>query len=240
MNFYENIVRSYDDIFPINPHQVNFINSIIQPKSNILEIGSATGNLSFGLAHKGHLVTAIELDKAMIEVANSRNSDLITLNFEALDLQMISNRFPDSSFDSIICVGNTLVHILDMQSIQEFFYNCFNILKPQGKLVLQIINYDRIFRGKLKGLPYIENSKIKFERYYDYAPEDRTVDFRSILTVKSSAQVYHNTIQLLALRKNEIEEMTRAAGFSKLEFLGNWMNSPFNKESLPLIMVASR
>jgi len=240
MNFYENIVKSYDDIFPINPHQIKFINDIMKPYSAVLEVGSATGNLSFGLAKKGHSVTGIELDSAMLEVANSRNNDSNSVNFESLDLLLIPEKFTENSFNSVICVGNTLVHILDIESIQDFFNNCYSILKPAGKLVLQIINYDRIFQGNLKGLPFIENDKIKFERYYDYESQDRTVDFRTALTVKPSGEVLNNTIKLLALRKHEIEKMASSAGFSKLEFFGNWMSSPFNKESLPFIMVATK
>jgi len=240
MNFYENIVKSYDDIFPVNPHQIKFINGLLKPGSSILEVGSATGNLSFGLAKSGQYVIGIELDKAMVEVAESRNSESNSVKFEPLDLRFISERFSKSSFDSVICVGNTLVHIMEMKSIQDFFKNSHNILKPEGKLILQIINYDRILRGKLKGLPFIENDKIKFERYYDYKPEDRAVNFRTVLTIKSSGEVLYNNIQLLALRKHEIEEMIKTAGFSKLDFFCNWIYSPFNQESLPLILVATK
>lgn len=231
---------NYDDVFPTNIAQISFINNELAHKSKILEVGSATGNLAFGLEKKGHLVSGIEMDEAMVKIANSRKKNLQSVEFEILDLQLLASHFTKNSFDSIICVGNTLVHILDLEKIQEFFLSSYNLLQPGGKLILQIINYDCIFNNMLKGLPFIENEKIKFERYYDYQAHDRKVNFRTVLTVKSSGEKLHNTIPLLALRKSEIEKMVSKARFSQLDFYGNWQRSPFNKQSLPLILVATK
>lgn len=140
MDLYKRIVMYYDYIFPINQAQISFINSKLAHKSKILEIGSATGNLAFGLESKGHLVKGIEMDEAMVKVANPRTISSQSIEFEILDLQLLSSRSQEDSFDSIICVGNTLVHVLDLEKILKFFVNSYKLLQPGGKLIMQIIN----------------------------------------------------------------------------------------------------
>ncbi len=70
---YQKIKNYYDDIFPQNINQLQLIEMIREIKANekILEIGSATGNLTELLSRKAN-VLGIDLDSDLIEIAKSK------------------------------------------------------------------------------------------------------------------------------------------------------------------------
>jgi len=112
------------------------------------------------------------------------------------------------------------------------------MLKKNGKLLFQIINYDRIIDQAINFLPTIENETIKFERLYTYHDNTQKVDFETLLTVKESGQCISNTIPLLALRKARVEQLLQEAGFVDIKFFGNFKRDLLMPNSVPLVVEA--
>lgn len=46
MTFYQMLTPYYDEIFPANEKQINFIVSYLQKGSSILDVGAGTGNVA--------------------------------------------------------------------------------------------------------------------------------------------------------------------------------------------------
>ena len=66
------------------------------------------------------------------------------------------------------------------------------------------------------------------------------MNFETVLTLKKSGQQIKNTIQLYPLRKSEIEELLKKAGFSKWQFYGNFQRDALTKNSIPLVVEAGK
>jgi len=237
MNFYESISEHYHHIFPLNNIQVEFVkNSFHKSKQlDLLDIGCGTGSLSFELSKLFHSVTAIDLDKAMLHKATKQYASL-NLQFRILNMLEIENTFGVNSFDAIMCFGNTLVHLNSTDSILDFFIQSKNVLKEDGKLLIQIINYDRILDEHIKDLPTIENEFISFERNYHFRKEEHLIDFETILNVKETGQQIKNTIPLYPIRKSEIDKLLRDAGFSEIKYFGNFKKEDLETGSIPFIV----
>ena len=237
MNFYESISEHYHHIFPLNNMHVAFVkNSFLKTKQfDLLDIGCGTGSLSFELSKLFHSVTAIDLDEAMLHKAITQHTSL-NLQFRNLNMLEIENTFGVNSFDAIVCFGNTLVHLDSTDSILDFFIQSKNVLKEDGKLLIQIINYDRILDQDIKDLPTIENEFIRFERNYHFRKEEHLIDFETILSIKETGQQIKNTIPLYPLRKSEIDKLLRDAGFSEITYFGNFKREDLSKDSIPLIV----
>ena len=90
------------------------------------------------------------------------------------------------------------------------------VLGPSGKLLLQLINYDRVLDKGIQALPTIETDKFSFVRNYQYDKESHLVNFESILTIKSRAESIRNRIPLYPLRQAELRSMLTEAGFSSI------------------------
>jgi len=240
MGFYKSIARVYNQIFPLNPGQVNFTTGVfVYPgDSSILDIGCGTGSLSLALASTFKRVVGIDLDEKMIEEARSAAPETLNLEFIPLNMLAIDPHFHAGSFDGILCYGNTLVHLSSLEQISLFFKKCKRLLAPKGKLLIQIINYDRILDQKIGSLPTIESDELQFVRNYIYHPEEHLIDFETILTLKAQGQVIRNSVPLFPVRKSELEDLLKDAGFSYLNFFGNFKREILSSESIPLVIEA--
>ena len=238
MTFYESIADYYKHVFPLNIAQVQFIKTSFDNTSNlsVLDIGCGIGSLSFELAGLFKKVTAIDLDSAMLEKAIEKNDKGI--HFQKLNMLDIEEKYGANSFDAVVCFGNTLVHLDGFGQVLDFFRQARDVLKPNGKLLFQIINYDRIIDQKVTSLPTIENDEIQFVRNYEYDPIKNKIGFETQLLIKSNGDIISNLIYLYPLRSIEIKELLIAAGFTKCQFYGNFKKDQFTRESIPLLVTA--
>ncbi len=241
-NFYTSISDHYQHIFPFNPAQVNFLKTILPYNgARILDVGCATGDLSFALAHFGFPVWAFDSDAQMIEIAqNAKPEDTMFPVFEQLDMRLIDQQYPESYFDAVLCFGNTLVHLLNNDDIMKFIQGTYKLLAPEGKLTIQILNYQYILGDQIKSLPLIDNEHISFERNYTFDEGSDLIDFNTRLTVKSTGQEIANSVKLYAIKQNKLQELLEEAGFGSFEYFGSFNAEPLTKTSLPLIVTCQK
>jgi cyclopropane fatty-acyl-phospholipid synthase-like methyltransferase len=235
--FYSEIAKYYDYIFPQNKAQLDFIENIspIKDNENILDVGAATGSLSSLLFSKSKNIFAIDLNNDLLKIANSKYPDI---NFIYLDMLKIDSFFKSKKFDKIVSFGNTIVHLSTKDDIYDFFQKSFNLLKNNGYFICQIINYDRILDNNISALPTIENDKIKFIR--NYVINNDIINFNTILEIKETNKIIENSIPLIPIRKNEINNMLINAGFKNINYYSSFKGEKFSPDSIPLIFSAQK
>mgnify|MGYP000020922773 FL=1 len=226
--FYNQIAEKYDFIFPLSPAHKTFFASELHGKT-ILDVGAATGNLTAYLSSQGYEVTAIDLSERLIAKAAEKGVIVQQRNMLAID------ELP--TFDNIVCIGNTLPHLDSKTSVQLFLQKAYGQLTQGGKLVLQLVNFQKYFAQQqgdyLGNLPLIENDKVKFERYY-YLNEEGKIRFKTILddTIK-------NEELLQPIFADQLTEWLTQIGFQAINLYGNFKKDPFDKEkSMALIVIA--
>ena len=226
--FYNQIAEKYDFIFPLSPAHKTFFASELHGKT-ILDVGAATGNLTAYLSSQGYEVTAIDLSEGLIAKAAEKGVTVQQLNMLAID------ELP--TFDNIVCIGNTLPHLDSKTSVQLFLQKAYGQLTQGGKLVLQLVNFQKYFAQQqgdyLGNLPLIENDKVKFERYY-YLNEEGKIIFKTILddTIK-------NEELLQPISADQLTQWLTQIGFQAINLYGNFKKDPFDKEkSMALIVTA--
>lgn len=245
MDFYSNISRYYDEIFPLNNTQVDFIESFFtQPfhNVNILDAGCGTGVLAIELARRGFNVHAIDFEPQMIRNAVIKKEKLNLSGspiFDEADMRVISQKFIPGTFNAVISFGNTLVHLLKSDDIISFVDGAKRVLKENGFFLLQILNYNYILANKIGKLPVIENESVIFERYYDFRHND-FLSFITRLTVKKDGRAYHNEIKLNPVNRETLAEILTNAGFRDLGFYGDFEKHPLKEDSLTLVIEASK
>ena len=251
MSFYTSISEHYREIFPLNPAQPKFVIARIPNASNLslLDIGCGTGDLCLALSNSFRVVTGIDLDEEMLEIAQGAKGEAENVDFHHLNMLEIGSFFALKTYDAILCFGNTLIHLANLAEITRFLGLAKSLLRPGGKLLLQIINYDRILDLNIKSLPTLDTDDIRFVRNYHYRGENQQddrdrvdphqIEFETILTVKSTDQVIRNQIPLFPIRKAALENRLLQTGFTNLHFFGNFKGDPFNEEGIPLILDAT-
>lgn len=240
--FYTSIANYYLHIFPLNPSQVRFLSNILPYNgARVMDVGCATGELAFALSRFGFPIWAVDNDAEMIEIAQqAKSEDTIFPLFEQIDMRQIDQLYPEAFFDTIVCFGNTIVHLLKEVDILQFLAAVHNTLAPDGTFTLQLLNYNHILQNHIKSLPLIDNEHISFERKYEYTEASELIDFNTRLTVKSTGQVIENSVKLNPLRQEKLEELLHQAGFANLKYFGNFEGEALQPNSLPLIVTCSK
>ena len=96
-----------------------------------------TGNYSFYLADKEHIVTACDLVEHNVNIIRAKPNahnleDIFICN--VLDL----SRFSDNTFDVVLCMG-ALYHVREKEIRQKIISECVRVCKPDGIVALAYI-----------------------------------------------------------------------------------------------------
>lgn len=238
MKFYEELSNVYDIVFPENENTVEFLSKDLMEDSKIMDLACGTGTYSIALGKQGHEVTGIDLDKKMIEIANTKIKNF-NVKFIEGDIR---NSLKGEKYDRIFCIGNSLVHIKTGEEIRTLISNMYDSLENNGSIIIQIINYDRILRYNIKSLPTIDRKDkgIKFIREYKYSKGETLIDFQTELLILKDGvlEKYENSVPLLPIKSKEIIDIIKKVGFSKIDLYGSFLMEKFTQDSYALVIKA--
>ncbi|MCK5129379.1 MAG: class I SAM-dependent methyltransferase [Clostridiales bacterium] len=237
MKFYETIAKYYDDIFPLNHAQVNFTKKYAKQfrVQHLLDIGCATGKFAHAMINDVQKINAFDMDQIMVNIAVNRYKD-ISLEYQIGDMRFLDDLYADMQFDMITCFGNTLVH-LSHEDVLETLKGIGKHLS--GVFLMQILNYDHIFKENITALPIIDNEKITFIRTYNL-DDHKKIGFDTQLILKDTNTTIQNSIWLYPIRKKELNDMLEEAGFSNISFYKNYQEDKADGKHLPLIVKVSK
>lgn len=242
MSFYQQIAPYYHHIFKINQAQVNFIRDFISDKNALMvDMGCGNGTLSFELNNFYKQVVGVDLDSAMIHVAtNKKEMEHSTVEFLQAGMLNLIDILRPKSVDGLICFGNTLVHLNSLDEVTQFIQQSKTVLKKDGMLLIQLVNYDRILSKDISSLPTVENDELIFERRYTYQQDVKKIDFNTKLMVKSNGSIIENSVELLPVLQKQMESILLNCGFEQLQFFGNFTKEAFNSSESPALIIAAK
>ena len=217
------------------------------PSRRVLDLGCGGGQHARFLAERGCDVVGIDaseaaLDQAQEEPVPERAQFLLT------DLGAVE-RSVRGHFGAAICLGNTLPQLLSPESVSRMLIGLRRRLLPGAPLLIQTLNYDRIFDGEERALPL---------RFVD-TPEGELIVL-GLVRAREDGIVLHTTSvlrhrprsepalevvvthenQLRGWRREEIETMLEVARFSAREVYGDMGMSAYDSRDSPeLVVVAS-
>lgn len=239
-SFYKPIAAYYEEIFPLKEPKISFIRSFLKKEPfKILDIGCATGQLAMALAGEGHEVAGIDLDRVMIERAKKDAAEHgLKVDFMVMNMMDINTHFNANSFDMVLCLGNTMVHLESLEEIGRFIKKVYNLLKKQGEFIVQVVNYDAVLGKGIKELPIIDTEHVRFERRYVNDKTAHKIRFCSRLIVKETMESVENEVFLYPLTKGELVPLLKDAGFGEMDYYGNFQKEAHTTDSPALIAAA--
>lgn len=115
----------------------------VAPGVTVLDSACGTGMHAIALAQKGYAAVGADLSPRMVERAreNARQAG-VTVRFEAAGFGELAINFGQSRFDALLCLGNSLPHLLTQDDLVAALRGMAGVLRPGGALVLQNLNYD--------------------------------------------------------------------------------------------------
>lgn len=174
VDFYDDLSADYDEMFGFEKDLAAAEKFVAGLKTRFqfakaLDIGCGTGSFTLALARSGGKATGMDLSTAMLEKARKNSLAYgLEIDFVEAGMEDISSAV-NGKFDLILCMGNTLPHLLDKRALNSMLAACAKLLNPGGHLVLNLLNYRKILDLKERLVGISRNGEHEFIRFYDFA-----------------------------------------------------------------------
>lgn len=215
----------------------------------VLDAACGTGMHAIALAKDGYHVVGADLSQGMVEKAGlnaaTENADI---RFVAAGFGKLAPAFrndPLFPFDVVLCLGNSLPHLLTKQALSDALLDFNACLRPGGVLLIQNRNFDAVLAERTRWMEpqaYSDGTQEwLFIRFYDFEA-DGLINFNILTLERNQGEPWQQQIistQLNPLRQIELSEALSAAGFTEISSYGSMAGEPFDPlSSANLVLVA--
>jgi ubiquinone/menaquinone biosynthesis C-methylase UbiE len=218
-DFYAQLASAYDTFTEWEKRwtrEQHFFQSLINLYNitSAIDAGCGTGFHSLLLSHLGVNVVAADLSKEMLHITERNAKKYCTpLTIVQSSFQELSQNIPQP-VDAVFCLGNSFPHCLSKKEQQRAIQNFFSVLKPNGVLILQLLNYERILQQHARIQNVKQIGEKTFVRFYDFL--NSTIRFNILTLEERNKEMYHtlSSVELYPMRKKEIIQMLADASFA--------------------------
>ncbi len=244
MTLYQRIASEYEKLFPSSNEKVEFIEQLIRSRSEtrILDLGCATGELSFRLEGKSRTFTVLDPDETMIRQARSHTPEgrLDRFSFIINDMLSYISAASTDTFDLILCMGNTLAYLDRQENLYRFLLHSHRVLPDGGIIVLQVLNYTNpMFREGFR-FPVLETDLIRFHRSYTSHEDPWKLRFTTEVTDRQSEETSVDVHTHSLFTGPLIERAARQTGFRNVELYGGYDRHPLQETDFFCLAVIER
>ncbi len=233
---------------PFIEKQIASLLSSADQALDILDAACGTGMHAVALARLGHHLSGADLVPEMVELSkqNARSAG-VTLDLKIAGFGELERAFGTRRFDLLLCLGNSLPHILNLEDLTNTFKDFAACLRPGGILLIQNRNFDAVMATMdrwMEPQAHSEgNNEWLFQRFYDFEP-DGLIRFNIITLKRREHGDWTSSVtstRLFPQLKNDLSERLAYTGFTNLKIYGSMAGDEFSPlDSGNLVITATR
>jgi SAM-dependent methyltransferase len=203
---------------------------------------------AIALAERNYRVTGADVSVGMVERARANAAAAnLEIPFAEAGFGELAERV-GGDFDALLCLGNSLPHVLTRKELEATLVDFAAVLRPGGLLFIQNRNFDAVMGGEgerwMGPQAHQEDGREwLFVRFYDFNP-DGTLTFNVITLRRDDEGHWTQSVEATLLRPwlhVELEEKVASAGFGTITNYGDMTEAPFKPASSGnLILTATR
>lgn len=232
----------------------------------VLDTGCGTGMHAIALAERGYRAVGTDSSEGMIQRARANAVQaervaaggpdgavrFVTAGFGHLAAALgIRRREAQTGqrdahrFDAVLCLGNSLPHVLTPAELAATLDDFASCLRPGGLLLVQNRNFDAVLaetdrwigpQGHREGA-----TEWLFLRFYDFDP-DGLLTFNIVRLRREGVADWTQEVsatRLWPLTQRELTPALERAGFRSLTTYGDMQGAPFAPQSSPNLIIAA-
>ena len=242
-SFYNSVSVYYDKMIDFDSSlkkRKELLSTFINPHiKSVADVGCGTGVDSISLSQLGLEVTSFDPSTEMISIAKTNSEKYnCKINFNNFAVDEISKTFYNK-VDMVVSLGNTLANI-PFGKIEISVAKLFKMLKKDGSILIQILNYEKILREKKRIVNITKKSGEYFLRFYDFGKKDLTFNILRFNADQTTKKELIST-KIFPYTSKELKKVFKETGFKKIELFGNLDKKTFDsKTSNDLILFAQK
>lgn len=242
----------------------------------VLDVACGTGKHALALAERGYAVVGVDLSSGMIERARANAAAAgVDVRFEVAGFGELAGTLlgrvpplgkpgpgaPGSSvsgrggreptpsgpgFDAVLCLGNSLPHVLTRDELAAALADFAACLRPGGLLLIQNRNFDAVTARRDRWMPLQAHQEAGqewlFVRFYDFKPDGRlTFNMLTLQRQEGGDWTQHLTSTgLWPLTQRELTAALEANGFGAIAAWGDMQGGLFDSETSGNLVVTAR
>ena len=230
--------------------EMPFIEAQLQPLSvdgrpiRVLDVACGTGMHTIELARRGYLSAGADLSKGMIAKARQNAQAAgVQIDFQAVGFGDLAHRF--KGFDAVLCLGNSLPHLLSEAALVSALQDFNDCLRPGGLLIIQNRNFNAVLALQQRWMSPEAHSEGDqewiFLRFYDFNP-DGSLSFHIFTLTRRGVAPWAQKIDSTRLYPQSQEMLVNAlqiAGFANVAVFGDLTASPFDPMTSSNLVIAA-
>lgn len=237
--FYNAFAEEYNAMIPLEKQvesKEEFFEKFITDEiKTAADLGAGSGADSIALYKLGLNVVAFEPSEEMVKQAQHNFSDQ-KVNVEIFNRKLIEiDAALHDHFDLVVSMGNTFANI-GRDEIETSIKKLIALMKPGGKAIIQILNYDKVLSEQERIVNITESNSKQFIRFYDFCEEKVFFNILSFQKDDFSTRKLITT-EIFPYTKTLLEKLFQQNGIKKLEFFGDIKLSNFEKSTSPNLIV---
>ena len=244
MDGYKILANDYEALNPKEEifKQKDFFDKLIKDYSvnSCLDCACGMGWHLFMLNELGIECFGSDLSSEMLSFA-AKNLEGINISLKQGDYRRLSD-FWNRKFDMIICMSNSLNHMLQDNDTIEALNSMYEQLNVDGILVIDNGISDRLIKHKPKFIPARILKDTAFYFFLEYPNENEMIF--NILCVKKTENSFEqafDTMTLNAMKKSKLENLFLHTHFGKIDYFGDHGFGEYSiDESGRLIAIAQK
>jgi glycine/sarcosine N-methyltransferase len=266
-NFYDALAPMFDVMTDWNARlrsEGPFLKALLSEAgvSSVLDAACGSGGHALALAGWEYRAAGVDASPVMVDMARQKAAEQgLDIPFAVADLDelasLVTARDDDNAigvqglapFDAVLCLGNSLPHLLSQAELVRALRGMAAVMKPGGLLVLQNLNYDLRWRKQPRWFAaqggQLDGREVLVWRFADYDQGTGQIAFHIALFTKNEGgwQVAVHTTPHRPLFRADLFVALAEAGFDHPRALAamSWPAEPFDANtSGDLVVVANR
>ncbi len=187
-------------------------NGIIPANTKIaIDLGAGSGFQTIPLAEIGYSVIAIDLNARLLNELkeNANDHDIAIVQDDLMNFQ----KYCASGVDLVVCMSDTLAHLISKEDVISLFNKRFSSLASKGKLILTFRDFTHELKELDRFLPVKSDENRIFTCFLEYEPESVKVHDILYKRINGNWVLMKSFYRKIRLSKSWVEDQLSNVGF---------------------------